>query len=76
MSPIRFPRAENIATDIPTAGPNPSRISPGRSRTSPTSPRTNAWRNAIGPPSSRTTRSPSAILPSVRPRVSVSIATG
>ena len=36
-------------------------------------PRVSAWRNSTGPPSSRTTRRPSASLPSVRPRVSVSI---
>ncbi len=40
------------------------------------SPRTKACRNLAGPPSSRTTRRPSAILPSVRPRVAVSKATG
>ena len=51
--------------------PNDSQIS-----TTPSSARTNACRNRTGPPSSRTTRSPSASLPSDRPRVDVSIATG
>ena len=35
-----------------------------------------AWRKVMGPPSVVTTRSPSAALPTVRPRHSVSNATG
>ena len=38
--------------------------------------RTNECRKRTGPPSSRTTRSPAAILPRERPRVSVSIRVG
>ena len=35
-----------------------------------------AWRKVMGPPSVVTTRSPRAALPTVRPRQSVSSATG
>ncbi len=46
------------------------------SSTTPMAPRTSACRNRIGPPSSRTTRSPQASLPSERPWDSVSTAIG
>ena len=44
--------------------------------TNPTSARVMACRDVIGPPSSRTTRRPSASLPRVRPRVRVSRVAG
>ena len=47
-----------------------------RSRSPRPAPRNSAWRKRSGPPSSETTRSPSAILPSDRPRVAVSNASG
>lgn len=47
-----------------------------RISTTPTAPRTNACRNRIGPPSSRTTRSPHASFPSDRPWLNVSTAIG
>lgn len=47
-----------------------------RNSTTPIAPRTNACRNRIGPPSSRTTRSPKASFPSERPWLSVSTAIG
>jgi hypothetical protein len=42
----------------------------------PIAPRTSACRKRIGPPSSRTTRSPHVSFPSERPWLSVSTATG
>lgn len=42
----------------------------------PMAPRTNACRNRIGPPSSRTTRSPQSSFPSDRPWLSVSTTIG
>ncbi len=69
-SPSRRPRAETSEA-IQATTPNVIRIS-----TTPTAPRTSACRKRIGPPSSRTTRRPHAILPSDRPWLSVSTAIG
>ena len=74
-SPRRHPRAAAPA-------PTPARRCTRRPRTSSESrrprsrPRTSACRNRIGPPSSRTTRSPHASFPSERPWLSVSTAIG
>lgn len=69
-SPSRRPRADTSeATQAMT--PSVMRIS-----ITPIKPRTNECRNRIGPPSSRTTRSPQAIFPSDRPWLSVSTAIG
>ncbi len=69
-SPSRLPDFD--IRDAITAG-TANRVQISRT---PTSARTSAWRSRIGPPSSRTTRRPSAILPRVRPRVIVSKITG
>lgn len=69
-SPSRRPRAD-IRDARQATTPKVIRIS-----TIPIAPRTRAWRNRIGPPSSRTTRSPHASLPSERPWLRVSTATG
>ncbi|MBW8703003.1 hypothetical protein MBT84_25720 [Streptomyces sp. MBT84] len=69
-SPRRRPRAETSEA-MQAMTPKVIRIS-----ITPTAPRTNACRNLIGPPSSRTTRSPHASLPSERPWLSVSTAIG
>ncbi|OSY53561.1 hypothetical protein BG846_00767 [Streptomyces fradiae ATCC 10745 = DSM 40063] len=69
-SPTRRPRADTSEA-MHAMTPNDIRIS-----TIPSSPRTSACRNRIGPPSSRTTRSPHAIFPSDRPRLSVSTMIG
>ena len=70
MSPSRLPLRDS--SDVTRArNPSVSQISstPARARIS-------ACRNRSGPPSSLTTRSPMASLPSVRPRLSVSKAAG
>lgn len=69
-SPSRRPRSEASEAMHAT---DPKVI---RSSTTPIAPRTSACRNRIGPPSSRTTRSPHASLPSDRPCVRVSTAIG
>lgn len=69
-SPSRRPRAETSEATQATT-PNVIRIS-----ITPIAPRTNACRNRIGPPSSRTTRSPNASFPSERPWLNVSTAMG
>ncbi len=69
-SPSRRPRADTSEA-IQATTPNVMRIS-----ITPIRPRTSACRNRIGPPSSRTTRSPHAIFPSERPWLSVSTAIG
>ena len=69
-SPSRRPRADTSEAMHATI-PNVIRIS-----TTPMAPRTSACRNRIGPPSSRTTRSPHASFPSERPWLSVSTAIG
>lgn len=71
MSPSRFPFRD--ASEENTA-PHPNVVQ--KSTKNPRIARTNACRNRIGPPSSRTTRSPSAIFPGERPCVAVSHATG
>ena len=63
MSPSRLPCSE-ISEQISAGAPQ----SIQNSRT-PASPRNRACRNRSGPPSSLTTRSPSASLPRLRPRV-------
>ena len=60
-SPSRRPRADTSEAMHATT-PNVIRIS-----MTPIAPRTSACRNRIGPPSSRTTRSPQASFPSDRP---------
>jgi hypothetical protein len=71
MSPNRLPLRLSKAV-IKAALPPDTQIS-GKTANRP---RASACRNPIGPPSSRTTRNPNASLPSVRPRVRVSIVTG
>lgn len=69
-SPTRRPRADNREAMAATT-PIVITIS-----MAPIAPRTNACRNRIGPPSSRTTRSPQTSFPSDRPWLSVSMAMG
>lgn len=74
MSPIRRPRGE--ASELNSATAPVNRLNTPKSMMNPASPRARACLNRIGPPSSRTTRSPSTIFPTDRPRVRVSTVTG
>ena len=71
MSPSRFPLADTMDRTSPIGAPTMVQIS-----MAPVSARTRAWRNRTAPPSSLTTRSPMAILPSVLPLVRVSNTVG
>ncbi len=69
-SPSRLPCGE-ISEEISAGAPENIQNSG-----TPASPRNSACRNRSGPPSSLTTRSPSASLPRLRPLVLVSQITG
>ena len=71
MSPKRLPCLFIRLATIPGQAANQG----AKSTKNHSSDRTSACRNRIELPSSRTTFRPSTILPSVRPRVSVSITT-
>ncbi|VAZ63232.1 hypothetical protein LAUMK22_05065 [Mycobacterium kansasii] len=70
MSPTRLPFGDTML-QITAGLPSSIQIS-----TTDANARNSAWRKRSGPPSSDTTRRPITILPTDRPRVAVSMATG
>ena len=71
---IRSPNRFDIGLTAAQISPPQKPVQIAKSTPQNASPRISAWRKRIAPPSSRTTRSPSANAPTVRPRVSVSMA--
>ena len=69
----RSPNRFDIGLTAAQISPPQKPVQIAKSTAQNASPRIRAWRKRIVPPSSRTTRSPRANAPTVRPRVSVSM---